>query len=85
MGEGPSQESLDEHYLRMREWDVRKGFSDVMESKFMFDSYWTQTYKHLKDIMRDVSRKPDMIVADFFVDAVKDMQIGMPGVLHRAG
>lgn len=77
MGKGPSQESLDHHYLRMRDWDVRKGFSDVMESKFMFDSYWTQTYHHLKEIMQDASRKPDMILADFFVDAAKDMQIGM--------
>lgn len=78
MGKGPSEEALDEQYLRMRDWDVREGFSDVMESKFMFDSYWTQTYKHLKDIMSDASRRPDMIIADFFVDAAKDMQIGTP-------
>lgn len=76
MGPGPTAESLDDHYMRMREWDVRKGFSDVMDSKFMFDSYWTQTYSHLKAIMQDLARKPDMIVADFFVDAAKDMQIG---------
>ena len=67
MGKGPSQESLDHHYLRMRDWDVRKSFSNVMESNFMYDSYWTQTYHHLKAIMQDPLRKPDMIIADFFV------------------
>lgn len=38
MGPGPSEKDLEEHYLRMREWDAKKGFDDVMDSKYMFDS-----------------------------------------------
>lgn len=74
MGPGPSDNVLEAHYPRMRDWDAKKGFDDVMESKYKFDSYWTQPYFRLKDIMED-ERKPDMIVADVFVDAAKDMMI----------
>ncbi|WKT47078.1 hypothetical protein QSH57_011983 [Fusarium oxysporum f. sp. vasinfectum] len=73
MGPGPSHEELEAHYLRMREWDASKGFAGVMDSKYLFDSYWTQTYQHLKRIVDDPATKPDMMVADFFVDAVKDI------------
>ena len=46
-----------------------------MDSKYLFDSFWTQTYHRLKEIMDDPTTRPDMMVADFFVDAVKDMHI----------
>jgi len=55
----------------MRAWDIRKGLGPVMDSKYMFDSDWTQMYIGLKEIMEDAERRP----ADFFVDAVKDMLI----------
>ncbi|KAM0545405.1 hypothetical protein ACHAPJ_011310 [Fusarium lateritium] len=73
MGPGPSHEELEAHYLRVREWDASKGFASVMESKYLFDSYWTQTYHHLKKIVDDPTTTPDMLIADFFVDAVKDI------------
>jgi hypothetical protein len=55
----------------MRAWDIRKGLGPVMDSKYMFDSDWTQMYIGLKEIMEDAERRP----ADFFVNAVKDMLI----------
>ncbi|KAJ4129012.1 hypothetical protein NW768_007541 [Fusarium equiseti] len=73
MGAGPSHDDLEAHYLRMREWDASKGFAGVMDSKYLFDSYWTQTYQHLKRIVDDPATRPDMMIADFFVDAVKDI------------
>lgn len=73
MGPGPSHEDLEAHYLRMRQWDASKGFAGVMESKYLFDSYWTQTYQHLKRIVEDPATRPDMLLADFFVDAVTDI------------
>jgi UDP:flavonoid glycosyltransferase YjiC (YdhE family) len=75
MGPGPTEEQLDAHYKRSRLWDPAKGLGDVMDSKYLFDSLWTQTYHHLKQIMADPSTRPDMMVADFFVDAVKDMHL----------
>ncbi|KAF5134408.1 UDP-glucuronosyltransferase 2B23 [Metarhizium anisopliae] len=74
LGPGPTEEQMDSHYLRMRDWDMSRGVATTMESKFMFDSFWPQTYKRLKAIMEDdSSAKPGMIVADFFADAVKDV------------
>jgi hypothetical protein len=81
MGPGPSEEVLEAHYLRMRAWDIKKGLGPVMDSKYMFDSDWTQTYMGLKEIMEDAERRPDAIVADFFVDAVKDMLIRKYSIL----
>lgn len=74
LGPGPTQEQMDNHYLRMRQWDMSKGIATTMESKFMFDSFWPQTYRCLKSIIEDPGNvKPSMIVADFFADAVKDI------------
>ncbi|KIE02965.1 UDP-glucuronosyl/UDP-glucosyltransferase, partial [Metarhizium majus ARSEF 297] len=74
LGPGPTEEQMGSHYLRMRDWDMSRGVATTMESKFMFDSFWPQTYKRLKAIMEDASSaKPGMIVADFFADAVKDV------------
>jgi hypothetical protein len=73
MGPGPSHEELQAHYLRMRQWDSSNGFGSVMESKYLFDSNWPQTYRGLKRIVDDPETRPDMILADFFVDAAKDM------------
>lgn len=75
MGPGPTDDQLNDHYLRMRDSDVSKGIGSTMESKYMFDSFWPQTYRGLKDIMEDPDTRPHMIVADFFVDAVKDMHV----------
>jgi hypothetical protein len=75
MGPGPSEAELDAHYLRVQGWDAKKGFEDIMDSKYMFDSYWEPAYKHLKAIVEDESTRPDMQVADFFVDAAKDILI----------
>lgn len=73
MGPGPSHEDLQAHYLRMREWDASKGFSGVMDSKYLFDSYWPQTYRGLKSLVEDPATRPDFILADFFADAAKDI------------
>lgn len=73
LGPGPTDEQMNGHYLRMRGWDISKGIGGVMESKYMFDSFWPQTYHQLKKIMDDPATRPGMMVADFFVDAVKDI------------
>ncbi|RAL13459.1 glycosyltransferase [Aspergillus homomorphus CBS 101889] len=73
LGTGPTDQQLNEHYLRMRNWDMSVGLAGAMPSKYMFDSFWPVTYIHLKAIMEDPARRPDFIIADFFVDAVKDM------------
>ncbi|RDW58209.1 glycosyltransferase family 1 protein [Coleophoma cylindrospora] len=75
LGPGPTEEQLDEHYRRMRKWDVSHGLGGVMDSKYLFDSFWPENYRRLKAIMEDPSTRPAMIIGDFFVDAVKDMHV----------
>ncbi|KAL0935022.1 UDP-glucosyl transferase family protein (cytochrome P450) [Colletotrichum truncatum] len=69
------------HYTRMTKWRPSDGIGSIMESKYLFDSYWPDTYFHLRELVLDPATKPDMIIADFFVDAAaKDMMIefGVP-------
>src|SRR5699024_5745287 len=54
-------------------WDVTKGLAAYMGSKYLFDSFWPQIYHGLKEIMNNSATRPDMMIADFFVDAVKDI------------
>ncbi|KAL2882878.1 hypothetical protein SGCOL_001568 [Colletotrichum sp. CLE4] len=69
------------HYARMVQWRPSDGIGPIMESKYLFDSYWPDTWFHLREIMLDPDTKPDMLVADFFVEAAaKDMMVefGVP-------
>ncbi|KAG9855796.1 UDP-Glycosyltransferase/glycogen phosphorylase, partial [Aureobasidium melanogenum] len=80
-GPGPSDEETEAHYRRMLSWSPADGLSSIMKSKYLWDSYWTDTYLHLKDIASNPVTRPDFIIADFFADAaVKDMMVefGIP-------
>ncbi|EFW21363.1 hypothetical protein D8B26_001571 [Coccidioides posadasii str. Silveira] len=44
-----------------------------MASKYLFDSYWAQTYEHLKPIVESPATRPGLLLVDFFVDAGKDI------------
>lgn len=46
-----------------------------MVSKYLFDSFWPQTYQGLKVIMDDPASRPDMIIANFLDDAAKDIHL----------
>jgi hypothetical protein len=75
MGPGPTDDQLDAHYRRMQAWDVREGIEPTLISKSMFDSFWPQTYDGLKKIIENPTTRPNMIIADFFVEAAHDMQV----------
>ncbi|KAJ5907960.1 UDP-glucuronosyl/UDP-glucosyltransferase [Penicillium taxi] len=75
LGPGPSHEQYDDHYRRMQSWDISKGISAAMESKYLFDSFWPQTYHRLKDIMNNPVTRPAFIIADFFVEAAHDIHV----------
>ncbi|KAI0180611.1 UDP-glucosyl transferase family protein [Hypoxylon sp. FL1284] len=73
MGEPMDPHFEEEHYLQMQKSDIRKNYPDYFRSKLDVDAFWASDYSFLKDICQDY--KPDMIVADFFVDAaVRDIQ-----------
>ncbi|ODM16058.1 hypothetical protein SI65_08492 [Aspergillus cristatus] len=75
LGPGPTDEQLEAHYRRSQAWDISKGLGASMESKYMFDSFWPQTYHGLKRMMNNPMTRPSMMIADFFVDAVKDIHV----------
>lgn len=75
LGPGPTDKQLEAHYRRSQAWDISKGLGASMESKYMFDSFWPQTYHGLKRMMDSAESRPNMIIADFFVDAVKDIHV----------
>lgn len=68
----------------MTEWDIAEGFGPVMQTKKFLDSSWPHVHSSLSAIMADPSRRPDFILADYLVDAARDMQIehDLPIALH---
>ncbi|KAI3538041.1 hypothetical protein CSPX01_09838, partial [Colletotrichum filicis] len=75
---GPAMPDADAeaHYAHMIQWRPSDGVGSIMESKYLFDCYWPDTWFHLRELMLDTEIKPDMIIADFFVEAAaKDMMI----------
>ncbi|KAI0901838.1 UDP-glucosyl transferase family protein [Annulohypoxylon nitens] len=79
MGLPMDPETETAHYLQMQNSDIRKNYRDYFRPKFNVDAFWASDYSFLKDICEEF--KPDMIVADFFVDsAVRDIkhQTGIP-------
>lgn len=75
LGPGPTKDQLDGHYSRMQAWDVSKGIGEAMQSKYLWDSFWPQTYHGLKSIMNDSITRASMIIADLFAEAVVDVQV----------
>lgn len=80
-GPAPTNEETEAHYRRMLDRVPTAGLSSIMQSKYLWDSYWTDTYTLLKRIMLNSQIRPDFVIADFFADAaMKDMMIefGVP-------
>ncbi|KAI9831668.1 MAG: hypothetical protein M1819_004734 [Sarea resinae] len=75
LGPSATEEQMDAHYRRMQAWDISKGLGASMGSKYLFDSFWPQTYRSLREIMDDPARRPSMMIADFFVEAVTDIHV----------
>lgn len=75
LGPSSTKEQLDGHYRRMQQWDIAKGIGQAMESKYLWDSWWPKTYHGLKAIMNDSTTRPDMMIADFFAEAVTDIHV----------
>ncbi|KAL8980593.1 MAG: hypothetical protein Q9205_004372 [Flavoplaca limonia] len=84
LGPGVPIDVEEREYLRMTEWDIAKGFGPVMQTKQFLDSSWPYVYSSLSAIMIDPQRRPDMIIGDYLVDAVRDIQMeyDVPIAMH---
>ncbi|GLA90164.1 hypothetical protein AtubIFM56815_005722, partial [Aspergillus tubingensis] len=72
---GPTEEQLDVHYKRSRPCDLARVLGDVMESNYSFYTPWTQTYHGLKNIRIDPATRAEILVAEFFVNTVKNARM----------
>jgi UDP:flavonoid glycosyltransferase YjiC (YdhE family) len=78
MGDAMDAATEAAQYLDLQDSDPRRSYRSYFRPKLAIDALWTSDLAHLKDIV--VASRPDMIVADFFVDAVRDIQhqLGIP-------
>lgn len=71
MGPPMTPEEEAAHYLFMQQADPRTSYRDYFRPKLEVDVFWTSDFACLKEIV--TGSRPDMIVADFFVDAARDI------------
>ncbi|KAK4170509.1 UDP-glucosyl transferase family protein [Cladorrhinum sp. PSN259] len=74
MGPGLSPEVEAQQYRDLQASDPRVSYEGYFKPKYTVDQFWTSDYFCLQEIVAEY--KPDMMIADFFVDAVRD--IGYP-------
>ncbi|KAJ9132944.1 UDP-glucosyl transferase family protein [Coniochaeta hoffmannii] len=72
MGEPMTAEQEAAHYVDMQQTDPRRDYRGYFLPKLTVDAFWTSDFAFLKDIT--ARSRPDVIVADFFVNAVRDIQ-----------
>ncbi|KAI1100339.1 glycosyltransferase family 1 protein [Jackrogersella minutella] len=74
------------NYLRMSDWmtNNKQNWSAIMHTKKFLESSWPAAYNNLSDLMRDPETRPDFILADYWVDAARDMnaEFGLPIAMH---
>lgn len=70
----------------MSEWNTNPIFSwgIVFRTRQFLESTWPSVYRGLSEIMRDTSARPDFVLADYLVDAVRDMNVefDVPIAMH---
>jgi UDP:flavonoid glycosyltransferase YjiC (YdhE family) len=78
MGPAMDAETEAAHYRDLQLSDPRRDYRGFFRPKLTADAFWTSDLAHLKTIVTTL--RPDMIVADFFVDAARDIehQLGIP-------
>lgn len=74
------------NYLHMSTWstDLMFNWGPVMAARQYLESLWLDTYRNLTLLMRDPRTRPDFILADYWVDAARDMSLeyDIPLAMH---
>lgn len=86
LGRSVSIDLEEKAYLRMSQWSssLIKSWGVIFETKEFLDSSWPDVYTSLSKIMNDPQSRPDFILSDYLVEAVRDMNIeyGVPIAMH---
>ncbi|KAI8159382.1 UDP-glucuronosyltransferase 2A3 [Colletotrichum sp. SAR 10_71] len=73
VGRAITPEEEDRLYILFSEWSWSgNGLRNWIEGKKFFDAFWSETYENLKRVVE--TTRPDLLFADFHVDAARDMQ-----------
>lgn len=85
---GPAipKEHEDESYERMSQWATNSicNWSTVFAAKKYLESSWHYVYHDLTQLVLDPATRPDFILADYLVDAVRDVcfEHDVPFAMH---
>lgn len=73
-------------YINMCEWnaDLIKNWRTVFETKAYIESTWPEVYTSLKRVVQDKKSRPDFILADYWVEAARDvcLEHDIPLAMH---
>ncbi|RHZ54246.1 glycosyltransferase [Aspergillus thermomutatus] len=86
LGPGQTSEAEEQAYLQMSRWKLglRHSFEPIMETRKCLESSWGTVYPALSQLVQDPVSRPNFILADYLVDAARDMQIehDIPIAMH---
>lgn len=87
LGPGVPVDVEEAGYLQMTEWKVNglmDSWEPIFETRRFLESSWAVVYPSLSAIMNDTDSRPDFILSDYLVDAVRDMkaEYDIPIAMH---
>lgn len=76
----------EQNYLLMSTWssDIISSWGAILGARRYLESTWPDTYRGLKRIIADPDTRPDCILADYLVDAARDVSLehDIPLAMH---
>ncbi|MCJ1317713.1 hypothetical protein MMC15_003039 [Xylographa vitiligo] len=60
-------------YFNVNKWSLKGDFSAVVQCRKFLEESWPNVYAALKILVTDPNTRPDFILADYLVDAARDM------------
>ncbi|MCJ1368182.1 hypothetical protein MMC16_007323 [Acarospora aff. strigata] len=78
LGPGVPPEVEEASYLQMTSWrapSLKDDWAPIFDTRKFLESSWEFVYPSLSALMKDPSSRPDFILSDYLVDAVRDMAV----------
>lgn len=87
LGAGITKVEEEQNYLRMTDWHLRgllDSWNPVFDAKKALEATWHRVFLSLVRIMEDPELRPDFILADYLVEAARDIShiYGVPIATH---
>ncbi|KAM7215805.1 UDP-glucosyl transferase family protein [Rhypophila decipiens] len=76
----------EENYIRMSSWttDLMSNWGAIFDTRIFLESSWPDVYRGLLKLVENPDTRPDFILADYWVDAARDVSYehGIPLAMH---